>query len=136
MSPGCRLHIAFVFAAILPLAGCATEKWQPPPVEAPGKMHSLTPAELKMVQDAVQYRMKDPSSTTFRNIGAVQKPDGSIRVCGEVNSKNSFGGYSGFMPFSGTISSGSFSIMTIASNAETAGFVARSCSYLGKSLSR
>ena len=112
------------------------ETWQPPPVEPTSKMYSLTPADVKMVQDAVQYKMKDPSSTTFRNIGAVQKSDGSIGVCGEVNSKNSFGGYSGFMPFSGTISNGSFSIMTIASNDETAGFVARSCSYLGKSVSR
>lgn len=89
-----------------------------------------------MVQDAIQYRMKDPGSTTFRNIGAVQKSDGTISVCGEVNSKNSFGGYNGFMPFSGTISNQHFNVLTIASTDDQAQFVIKNCAYLGHTLAR
>ena len=45
--------------------------------------------------------MKDPSSTQFRDVVSKkvgEKDDGSIAmlVCGEVNSKNSFGAYSEF----------------------------------------
>jgi hypothetical protein len=125
---------AAVALLLFPMGGCATEKWTPPPIEATVKPYALTPADTKMVKDVVLYQMKDASSTTFRNLGAVQKPDGSIGVCGEVNSKNSFGGYTGFTPFSGTISNGKFSIMTIASDPETRGIVIRNCSYLGKSI--
>ncbi len=45
-----------------------------------------------LAEQAVKARLKDPDSATFRGqvIGRSGIP------CGEVNSKNSFGGYSGF----------------------------------------
>jgi hypothetical protein len=50
----------------------------------------------------VRGKLKDPDSANFRNLtihsGADPK-DGTLYVCGEVNSKNSYGGYAGFMPF-------------------------------------
>ncbi|WP_447505904.1 hypothetical protein [Acinetobacter pittii] len=47
-------------------------------------------AELKKVEDAVRYYLKDGDSAKFRNV---------IKNCGEVNAKNSWGAYAGFSRF-------------------------------------
>lgn len=51
---------------------------------------------LRMVQAEriVKGHLKDPKSATFRNLFYTGKA-----VCGEVNAKNGFGGYTGFQPF-------------------------------------
>jgi hypothetical protein len=52
-------------------------------------------ALFKSAQDKVLYVMKDPESTRFRNLYSTN----GTHVCGEFNSKNSNGGYVGFMRF-------------------------------------
>ena len=47
-------------------------------------------AELKKIEDAVRYYLKDGDSAKFRNV---------IKNCGEVNAKNSWGAYAGFTRF-------------------------------------
>lgn len=64
------------------LVGCSKS----PEQEAKSEKAML---EVK-VQDVVKSLLKDPNSAEFQNM------DG---VCGEVNSKNSFGGYTGFKKF-------------------------------------
>lgn len=49
-------------------------------------------------RDGVRARLKDPDSAEFRNVGYYSGGPG-MAVCGEVNAKNSFGGYSGFERF-------------------------------------
>ena len=46
-------------------------------------------------QDKIKSRLKDPDSAEFRNVFVSSK----YAVCGEVNAKNSFGGYTGFVRF-------------------------------------
>lgn len=55
---------------------------------------------IQMARDAVRARLKDPDSADFRNVGYYSggETDGAA-VCGEVNSRNSFGGYTGFERF-------------------------------------
>lgn len=49
-------------------------------------------------REAVEYKLKDARSAEFRNLYFSNK--GGVPVsCGEVNSKNSFGGYVGFQRF-------------------------------------
>lgn len=48
---------------------------------------------------AVASRLKDPGSAQFRNLKRVEQVAGEAAICGEVNGKNSFGGYSGFEEF-------------------------------------
>jgi hypothetical protein len=49
-------------------------------------------------QNALKNKLKDPESATFRNVEFYS--GGSVPVtCGEVNARNSFGGYSGFERF-------------------------------------
>lgn len=47
--------------------------------------------------------MREPSSATFRNVFLGKRPPPTktikIVVCGEVNGRNGYGGYTGFQPF-------------------------------------
>lgn len=48
--------------------------------------------------DAIKARLRDPGSADFRNSRFYSGGSAPV-VCGEVNSKNGFGGYSGFQRF-------------------------------------
>jgi hypothetical protein len=54
----------------------------------------------KALRAALEDRLKDADSAKFRALKylASESP-GSWAMCGEVNAKNSYGGYSGFEPF-------------------------------------
>ena len=60
-------------------------------------------ALAKEAEAAVCAKLKDCGSARFRNVRFImsKKTDGSMApiVCGEVNAKNSYGGYEGFQPF-------------------------------------
>lgn len=47
------------------------------------------------LREAVKEQLRDPTSAQFRNIRKGQL----MYVCGEVNSKNGFGGYGGWVTF-------------------------------------
>ena len=51
---------------------------------------------LQLVKDRVKSNLKDPYSAHFKNI--FYSPEDSA-ICGEVNSKNEFGGYVGYRKF-------------------------------------
>lgn len=50
-------------------------------------------------QDAVKAKLKDPSSAEFRELYFNQNAGMPPMACGEVNSKNSFGGFAGYQKF-------------------------------------
>ncbi|EQB4364838.1 hypothetical protein ACYJ3O_004622 [Vibrio parahaemolyticus] len=50
-------------------------------------------------QMAVKEKLKDSGSAKFRNLFFNRSKDGIPVTCGEVNSKNSFGAYSGYQRF-------------------------------------
>lgn len=52
---------------------------------------------IKKAKEAILYKLKDPASAQFRNVH-IYKDDPTI-VRGEVNAKNSYGGYDGFDRF-------------------------------------
>lgn len=49
--------------------------------------------------DAAKIKLKDPGSAQFRGVYFNRGVDGVPMTCGEVNSKNGFGGYTGFQRF-------------------------------------
>lgn len=49
-------------------------------------------------RDAIKSRLRDPSSADFRNVRFYSGGPVPV-VCGEVDSKNGFGGYTGFQRF-------------------------------------
>lgn len=81
---------------------------------------SLTAAEERSVKSAVSYGLKDPASAQFRNLRRLTDTlaDGTTKtlICGQVNGRNSFGGYAGFSTFRGTFSNGKFNLIGIANS--------------------
>lgn len=54
------------------------------------------------VRTALEDRLKDAESARVRRL-QVNKVDGTLHLCGEVNSKNSYGAYVGYERFYGMI---------------------------------
>ncbi|MBE8587750.1 hypothetical protein [Xenorhabdus griffiniae] len=60
----------------------------------------LTQQEISLVEAEVKASLKDPGSAKFKHVNLIQDSESSIDVyCGQVNAKNSYGGYVGFKPF-------------------------------------
>lgn len=55
-------------------------------------------AAIENAKRVVADSLRDPSSAQFRNVRVVPFGQGSV-ICGEVNGKNAYGGYVGFVPF-------------------------------------
>jgi hypothetical protein len=47
----------------------------------------------------LEAALKDPDSAKYRNLFVSRISGGGLALCGEVNSKNGFGGYTGFKGF-------------------------------------
>lgn len=54
---------------------------------------------LEIARRDVPKSLKDPDSVRFQNLFSVKTDKGGLLVCGELNAKNSFGGYTGFKKF-------------------------------------
>lgn len=55
--------------------------------------------DIDAAKNTILESMKDPDSTKFKGVRSVKNSIGQDFVCGEVNSKNSYGGYVGFKGF-------------------------------------
>lgn len=55
-------------------------------------------AEVAAAKDVAARDLKDPTSAQFRNLRIAGTGD-KATVCGEINGKNSYGGYVGFRKF-------------------------------------
>lgn len=55
-------------------------------------------AMMDAAMAAMRDRLKDPKSADFRNV-FLNSAGGAVVACGEVNSRNGFGGYVGFQSF-------------------------------------
>jgi hypothetical protein len=67
---------------------------------------------IKRGQETIKKKLRDPESAQFRNMFFCFGKRNNPMTCGEVNSKNGFGGYSGFQPFV----SGGFEETTVLSS--------------------
>ncbi len=84
------------------VAKCLFDAASPTPPEPPPRKlvpFKSTPAghkkAISLAMQAVRDQMKDPESAKFRNLTSSRNSN----VCGEVNAKNSYGGYVGFKRF-------------------------------------
>ena len=86
---------------------------------------------ISAAQEAVKKGLKDPDSAKFQNLRLTDYGNGKV-VCGEVNAKNSYGGYVGHKRFvAGTSSATIYSISSKYQNineASNAGIIA-ACGY-------
>jgi len=90
-----------------PDVGCGVavedEKQAPVVADEPANVPTNGPYRLSEVEQAaivkgVQARLKDPMSAIFGGAEATRDPKGFVYVCGSVNAKNSYGGYTGQQP--------------------------------------
>ena len=86
-------------AVLAALGGCVAVPPAPPENSRP---YRLTNADTLAIAQAFYYTLKDPESARFAGIRAVRGDSGLVYVCGYVNSRNGFGGYTGFEAFAGT----------------------------------
>jgi hypothetical protein len=56
-------------------------------------------ADFDVAKETIKNAMKDPGSTEFKSLRNVKNSLGDTYICGEVNSKNSYGGYVGYKIF-------------------------------------
>jgi hypothetical protein len=75
--------------------------------------YHLNEKELLAVQNGVQPLLKDPASARFGLVAASVDNRGTVTVCGWVNAKNSFGGYTGEQPFMGLLAEGEEAIVFV-----------------------
>lgn len=92
------------------VAGCGTPlppAPPPTPVTRVSQIVQLSEAQIEAVQEGVRGKLIDPTSAIFGRMiaGRPITPPGLINVCGWVNAKNSYGGYTGEKPFLGGLTS-------------------------------
>lgn len=85
----------------------AEQAKSPPKAAVQGQVGAAKPASVDRSndrmwiiqnEDLIRRRMRDPGSASFRD-SYVSRSSGSPIVCGYVNGKNGFGGYTGFQRF-------------------------------------
>ena len=59
----------------------------------------VTAQDQAAINLAVVDRLKDPATAQLRGVQVFGLSNGDRAICGEVNGRNSFGGYVGFQPF-------------------------------------
>lgn len=68
-------------------------------------------------RDALAANLKDAKSAEFRSLVESDRDTNDQKmICGEVNSKNSFGAYSGFVPFMAVVPDGDVQIANDANS--------------------
>lgn len=103
------LLLLFIFAAIVAPdtpspsgssnTSAATTQPESKPAESPAEREGREFAWMERGKDAARAKLKDPESAKFQNVYFHQGKTGVPLTCGEVNSKNGFGGYGGFQKF-------------------------------------
>lgn len=89
-----RLFIiqAFVALIALTLSACETVSQ----VEVSVMPITLTSGLDRQARELIAYVLKEPESARYREMRAWKLSNGDIAVCGAMNARNSFGGYTGF----------------------------------------
>lgn len=93
-----------LLAALSAPAACqaTTTRELPAPKTIP---YQLSNEDLAAVKRDLPERLKDPSSALFGAMSGSIDTAGVVKVCGYVNARNSFGGYTGQQPFTGILAS-------------------------------
>lgn len=78
----------------------AAQKVSPPVTSG---QYVLSDMEKNAIMKGVRARLKDPASAIFGGVVAKREASGFVYVCGSINAKNSYGGYTGDQPYSGML---------------------------------
>lgn len=84
------------------LSGCQTSGGLGPEAHVV-QLVQVTQDQAAKIQQGVRAVLKDPESARFGPAVVGKRADGLLLVCGYVNAKNSFGGYTRDRPFAGLL---------------------------------
>ncbi len=104
---------ALIPVFLLSAYGCATQANEPEPPavqkierpqppKKPAERLPITEKRAAEAKEGAKSGLKDPDSAKFRNlyeVAGMKDDSGNHAVCGEVNAKNSYGGYVGYRRF-------------------------------------
>lgn len=98
---------------------------------------ALTAKQIEWVKEGVRKELKDPDSAKFDGIaGAKAAGEKDITVCGFVNARNSYGGYTGKKPFLGLLGSKGYVVIGIGGDQASTGAAYITCADAGIHLDR
>ncbi len=92
---------------------------------------TLTGQQTQAVERGVKVVLKDPDSARFGPMKAGVNSAGKVFVCGYVNARNSFGGYTGMTPFSGEFVGPSFAQVAIGGDGSVSQAILQVCARQG-----
>ncbi|WMT90159.1 hypothetical protein [Pelagibacterium sp. H642] len=103
--------------------------------------YDLSETEMSVVEDGVRNELRDPDSARFDTMLAEKGSDDLTSVCGFVNAKNGYGGYTGMVPYLGNLlmrdqNRGMFFVTMIGDDAAGAQVVYEMCAEKGIQLSQ
>ncbi len=112
------MKIAFVYACLLALGGCALSSYVLPEGTAPivpdTARVEITPAQAEAVKAGMAVALKERASPIFGPMAASQDEGGNLYVCGMVNAKTSANGYYiGDKPYIGKLEKSGFSMIAL-----------------------
>jgi hypothetical protein len=125
--------IMFVSVA---LAGCQTAA-NPDPVSVAGPYTptTLTSTQVSAVKNSVSAKLREPGTAKFGEIAGALDAAGNLHVCGMVNAKNGFGGFTGMSPFGVEFGSSAPKVNgPVSSDPELAGMLVQICRKQGIAL--
>ena len=77
------------------ILGCASQPAEPSRPSVTWTKDAATSEEIENAKATVINQLKDPESARFGEFWAMNGTNGRRTICGYVNAKNSFGGYTG-----------------------------------------
>ena len=96
-----KLRVVAMTSVALLVTGCGAGQLaevQPKPLEP----LTLSADQITTVQTIIRFSLQDPRAAQFGTIKGGKDQDGKVVVCGLVNAKNNFGGFTG-MTFTGEL---------------------------------
>lgn len=102
---------------------------------APLKTTTLNMAQIDAMHTVVLSKLRDPGSVQWGENKAGIDAKGKTFVCGTVNAKNGFGGYTGMTPYMGEFDGGQFKLGGIGGVPEVTTAIYQVCAQQGLGLS-
>ena len=103
-----KLRVVAMTSVALLVTGCGAGQLaeiQPKPLEP----LTLSAEQVTTVQTTIRFSLQDPRAAQFGTIKGGKDQDGKVVVCGLVNAKNNFGGFTG-MTFTGELEPSGFKV--------------------------
>ncbi len=100
-----RILASLCLTTLLITAGCMDANLQDNAAPVSSQKIALSSEQQASVRAAILARLKDPGSAQFGSMSAAKDIEsGVIYVCGMLNARNSFGGFTGNKFFTGALS--------------------------------